>query len=74
MEKIKVKTVVDVLMLLTFILVMVSGLNRWSWSSHVFLSWLLVGFVLIHLFFNFNLFKCMLLDFFRRKNKQKCRV
>jgi len=62
-----VKIIVDVLLLIDFILVMLSGYIREFREYHVQLSWILVALVVLHLLLNANMIKCMILNFFKKK-------
>jgi hypothetical protein len=65
MEKMKVKFVVDVLMFLAFMLVMYSGYSWQFRRYHILSAWIFVVFVVLHLLFNINMIKAMLLNMFK---------
>ena len=67
MEKIKIKLMIDILMAIDFIIVIFSALSRNFREIHNFTGWLLVILVLIHLLFNWQWIKCMILGLFKKK-------
>jgi len=48
---------------------------RWTWLSiHDWTSVILIALLLIHLLLNWTWIKCMVVGFFKKSNKDKCKV